>query len=1144
MVNSLFKSAIREIRQSLGRYIAIMAIVGLGVGFFAGLRMSQPNMNATGVEYLKTHNMHDFRLLSTLGFTSEDVSAFEGVDGISNVHGAVYREFLWQSSPEEETILIAHSLTKDINEPSLVAGRMPTESNECLADADRFTVEDIGKKIEISSKNDADTKDLFVHDTYTIVGIGKSPYYLNYERGTSTIGAGDIAGFVYIPESGFAFDAYYELFLTLDGQRDAYSPEYDTQIERVKPALEDMLSTRAQIRYDTIYQDASTEIADAEKELNEGWGRYYREKGDAEQQLSDAYDELTIAQDKLNQGQIDYEKGKVEYEKNLKTYEDALAQLKIGEASVAEQRANFETEKAAVVQQLNEAKKTMDEAQAKYDEQQALYVAGLQNLEQSKIQASTLEQKIETSRISLVELKKSIDALKAQLDAMDQADPNYAVLNEQYQKAVQTYEKDFAQQEQDIEKLTSINNEIATLESALSTQESVLNQMLAELDAQWTVYNAQVDRVNAQLTEGDKQLSAAEAELQNTRNALTAAKQQLDQAHTKLENTPAALEQAGLALEQGWQEYSNSKNVANKEFKTAYQELRDGEEELADAKQQLSELEKPTTFLLTRDENTGYVCFENDTSIVKSISVVFPVFFFLVAALVCMTTMTRMIDEQRTQIGVLKAMGYSNGQIMSKYMLYSGSAALIGCFVGYALGSFLMPKIIWEIYGMMYGFAQLKLTFDPMLALISFISALLCSVGATYIACKKELSKPAAQLIRPKAPKAGKRVFLEYITPLWSRLSFLHKVSIRNVLRYRSRLVMMVLGIGGCTALLVTGFGICDSIMRVVDDQYTNITLYDFEVSLQDELQPDQSDDFLSELGYASDDGLLVYSGSIDIVTDSSTKSVNLVVPADATTEGFVDFHRGTEHIDFPKVNEAVIDAGLAKELNLSVGDKLQLRDTKLGTISVTISGIYDNYFFNCVYISPETYAAQLNALPQYKTMFLHANDVNNVYEESLDVLDDELVTTVMVVESMQNRATEMLSRLDYVTIIVVVCAAALAFIVLYNLTNINITERVREIATIKVLGFEQNEVSSYVFREINFLSMLGSVFGLLMGKALHLFVMAQVQVDGMYFPPHVEAKSYLISMVLTIVFSLVITFFMRPKVNRIDMAESLKSIE
>lgn len=1116
MVNSLFKSAMREIRQSLGRYIAIMAIVGLGVGFFAGLRMSQPSMNATGVEYLKTHNMHDFRLLSTLGFTDDDVSAFNEVDGIASVHGAVYSEFLWQSSPGEETILIAHSLTENINKPNLVAGRMPTESNECLADAGKFTTDDIGKQIEISWENDEDTLDLFKHDAYTIVGIAKSPYYLNYERGTATIGAGDVAGFVYIPESGFEFDAYYELFLIVDGQRDAYSPEYDTQIEQLKPAIDALLEERAQIRYDTIYQDASEEIADGENKLKEGWNRYYREKADAEQRLSDAYAELNKAQENLKQGYADYEQGKFEYDQGLKNYENALAQFKAGEATVVENRKSFEAEKSAAIQKLDEARKPLAEAQAQCDEKQAMYNAGLQKLEENKAQAAVLTQKLAE--------------LKIQLDTMTPADPDYSALSEQYQQSE--------------EQLNRLKEKIKTSEATLPILRAELDKVMTELDGQWAVYNAQVDKVITQLDQGEKQLSAAETELENTRNTLNAVKSQLDQARIKLESTPTELEKASVELDNGWKEYSNSQNIANKEFSAARQELRDGEKKLTDAKQKLSELEKPTTFLLTRDENTGYVCFENDTSIVKSISVVFPVFFFLVAALVCMTTMTRMIDEQRTQIGVLKAMGYSNGQIMSKYMLYSGSAALIGCVVGYAAGSYLMPKIIWEIYGMMYGFAELEFAFDPILALISFASAILCSVGATYLACKKELSRPAAELIRPKAPKAGKRVFLEYITPIWSRLSFLHKVSVRNVLRYRSRLVMMVLGIGGCTALLVTGFGICDSIMTVVDDQYDNITLYDFEVSFRDSLQQEQADEYLTQLGYAVDDGLVVRSGAVDVVTDSATKSVNLVIPAADTTDKFVDLHKGAEHIAFPKINEAVIDAGLARELDLSVGDELVLRDTHLDNITVKISGIYDNYFLNGVYISPETYNSQLKRLPEYNTLFMHAKDKNDVYAESVDLLANDQVTSVMVVESMRNRATEMLSRLDYVTLIVVVCAAALAFIVLYNLTNINITERVREIATIKVLGFDQNEVSSYVFREINFLSVLGSVFGLLMGKALHSFVMAQVQVDGMYFPPKVELKSYLISMVLTIVFSLVITFFMRPKLNRIDMAESLKSIE
>ena len=523
---------------------------------------------------------------------------------------------------------------------------------------------------------------------------------------------------------------------------------------------------------------------------------------------------------------------------------------------------------------------------------------------------------------------------------------------------------------------------------------------------------------------------------------------------------------------------------------------------------------------------------------------IFPVFFFLVAALVCMTTMTRMVDEQRTQIGVLKAMGYSNWQIMGKYLFYAGSAALLGSVLGYALGAVGLPWIIWEIYGMIYGFAPLKQVFLPELALLSLSAALLCAMGSTYLACRVELGRQAAELIRPKSPRAGKRVFLEYIGPVWRRLSFLHKVSVRNVLRYRSRLVMMVLGIGGCTALLCTGFGIRDSIAHVADDQFDEITLYDYAVTFQDPQTQASAEDYLARYGWERENALLVHSGSVDVLAEGGVKSVYLVVSASDTLEGFLSLHNDEGPVAYPGPDQAVLNAGLAESLGLVPGDSIKLRSSELGVLEVTISALCDNYVFNYVYVSTETYVRQLEEAPEYNTLYLKAHAGADPYEEGALLLEDEDVGAVTVNEDTRARVDSMLSRLDYIVVVIVLCAAALAFIVLYNLTNINITERIREIATIKVLGFYQGEVASYVFREINLLSVLGSLAGLAMGKGLHSFVMAQIKIDSMTFACRIAPLSYLISFVMTLLFTLVISLGMRPRLRRIDMAESLKSIE
>lgn len=1274
MVRTLLRSALREIRQSLGRYLAILAIVGLGVGFFAGLRTCQPAMMATGIDYLSEHNLHDFRLLSTLGFTQEDVDDFAALDGVAAARGAVYADFLTQVEEGREIVLKAHSLTSGLHQPALTAGRMPQEPNECLADARYFSEDLLGTVLPVLESNDEDTKELLRCGAYTVVGLGWSPYYLNFDRGTTALGGGSVAGFVYIPEEGFDFEAYYEIFLTVDDPALAYSLEYGDQIDALKPAVEELTDQRAQVRYDEIRGEAMDEIQDAEREIADGWEEYRTERTDAEAELDDAYRELTDGEADYAQGQRDYEQGRRDYAEGLQEFadgqqkvadarqevadaqqklddgqrelDDARKELDDGWAEYYKGQAEAEAELADALQKLNdgerEYQKGLDEyndgvkkladAEDEIADGEAELRAGQRELEDGEAELAKAWDKLESGRKELETNEAALDAseatvadgeakleagqaeldkrklelqagiasgmipedeaaaMQAELDAAQNVlDGQKAELQAaraqieagrtqlaagwaEYNAGKADYDDGAAQLAEARRQLRSGQaeldrgrKELADGKKDLADAKEQLDDARKELDDGWDEYYAgrleaeteladalqELNDGEAEYSDGVRELNDGRQELADGQQKLADAQQELDDAQKKLDDAkadldraPGELADARKELDDGWAEYNDGRSEADQEFADAEAELTDAEQEVADAYAELADLKQATTYVLTREENTGYVNFDNDTSIVAAVSVVFPVFFFLVAALVCMTTMTRMVDEQRTQIGVLKALGYSNGQIMAKYLFYSGSAALIGSVLGYALGAVGLPWIIWEIYGMIYGFAPLKQVFLPDLALFSLAAALLCSMGATWLACRVELNKQAAELIRPKTPRAGKRVFLEYIQPLWRRLSFLHKVSVRNVLRYRSRLVMMVLGIGGCTALLCTGFGIRDSIAHVADDQFGEITLYDYAVTFQEGQTAQSAEDYLNRYGWSAEEGLLVHSGSADIQAAGGSKSVHLVVSSTGSLDGFLSLRSGETPIPYPGGGEVVVNTGLAEKLALSVGDTVRLQDSSLGELEATVSAIADNYVFNYAYVSADTYRSQLGQTPEYNTLYVLAHQGADPYEEGALLLEDEDVGSVAVNEATRSQVDSMLSRLDYIVVVVVACAAALAFIVLYNLTNINITERVREIATIKVLGFYQKEVASYVFREIIILSTLGSLAGLGMGKALHAFVMAQIQIDSMFFACRITPLSYLISFAMTMLFTTVISLSMRPRLRRIDMAESLKSIE
>ena len=511
-----------------------------------------------------------------------------------------------------------------------------------------------------------------------------------------------------------------------------------------------------------------------------------------------------------------------------------------------------------------------------------------------------------------------------------------------------------------------------------------------------------------------------------------------------------------------------------------------------------------------------------------------------------MTTMNRMVEEQRTQIGVLKALGYGNAAIMAKYMFYAGSAAIIGALTGLAGGTWLFPKTIWEGYKIMYDMGEIAYLFNGWLAFFSVLAAVLCSVGAAFFSCRYELYSVPANLIRPKAPKNGKRIFLEKVTFIWKRLKFLHKVSVRNLVRYKKRFIMMILGISGCAALLVAGFGIRDSVANIADYQYGEIQIYDIGITYDGALTQaemaaftEQTADIFTKIAYR-------YEESADIDFGEKSKSLYMVIPenAEEMTE-FIDLHNEQgEAIPYPAKGEAVITAKVAENLGIGVGDEVVIRDNDMNRIRVKIAGLCENFVYNYIYMNQETYQDQIGVEPEYKSAYAIVTEGTDLHAAAARVSDSDNVLAVSVVQDMRDRISTMMQSMDYIVALIILCAGCLAFIVLYNLTNINITERIREIATIKVLGFYAKETADYVFRENLILTGLGAAVGLALGKLLHWFIMYNINIDMISFKNSIKPLSYGLSFLLTFVFAMFVNGIMFFKLEKINMAESLKSIE
>ena len=607
----------------------------------------------------------------------------------------------------------------------------------------------------------------------------------------------------------------------------------------------------------------------------------------------------------------------------------------------------------------------------------------------------------------------------------------------------------------------------------------------------------------------------------------------------------AGLESARKEYESGLLQYE----VGKAEYEDGVDEfntkIADAEKEIEEARDKIDDIEEASTYLMGRDSNIGYVCFESDSTIVGAIANVLPIFFFLVAALVCMTTMNRMVEDQRTQIGVLKALGYSSGSIMGKFVAYSGSASLIGATIGFIAGTIAFPKAIWFAYQMMYNTSDISYYFSSSMLIISFIVALLCSVGVTILSCRYEMHEMAASLMRPKAPKAGKRIFLEYITFFWNRLKFLKKVSLRNIFRYKGRLFMMVLGIGGCTALLVAGFGIYDSIADIAVNQFTNISKYDVDITLKN---GEEDVSLLENMGYSKEDYLLYYHTSVDMKAGKYTKNIYLnVYDNDASLDKFYDMHDDNgRHISFSdlKDDEAIVNQGLSDRYNIKVGDIITISSDNLAKTKFKVAAINENFIYNYMYLTKTGYENTIGQLPERKNVYLNVKEGENAHGVGAKLMNDKRVTVVSATDDMLDRVDNMMESLNIIVYLVIGCAMALSAVVVYNLTNINIAERVREIATVKVLGFYKEETRSYVFRENIILSIMGAAVGLFLGKLLHAFIMSEIVVDLITFDVRVTILSYTIAFVLTVVFTFIIDLFMGKKLEEISMTESLKAVE
>ena len=1058
MKKSLLKDSIRQIKNTFKRFLSLVLIVLLGVGFFAGLKASSPDMKEGVDKYFDQQNMMDIEVISTLGLTDNDITALSQVEGVKQVVPTYSFDAIVKTEKKDYVVKI-ESMPEGINELELLEGNLPTAQDECVVEksfltgtgykiGDYITVEPEKMDSSILNSNNENTienneensEDSVVKTKkLKIVGAVNSPTYISRSRGNSKLGSGSINFYMYIPKSNINMNAYTIAYITANGALElkTYKDNYEDLITNVTDNIDAISEERKQARYDEIVNTATEKLNDAQAEYDEQKQKAENEIADAEKQLQDARQEIEN-----------------------------------GENELAANKKKAQTEFANADKQIAEAEAQIESAKTEF------------------------ESKKQEANAQISQAETQIENLKAQ--------------KEQLSQAPQTPE---------------IVEQIAQIDAAISSIQTQINTAKQELT------NAET-----QITASEEELNSKKTELANTKKTtnrkLAEAQEKIDEAKTEIAENEAKLTDAK---------------------KEAEEKLAEAQEKINDARAQINKIEKPTWYILDRNSNSGYVEYIQDTDRIGNLAKVFPLVFFLVAALISLTSMSRMIEEQRVQIGTLKALGYNKAQISTKYIIYALLATVIGGAAGMVIGTNLIPRIVYSMYAMMYTLPGIEYPLHLNIGLMGLAFALVCTVGATIYTCIKELKEKPSNLMLPRAPKPGKRIFLEKIKFFWNRLKFTQKVTARNIFRYKKKFLMTIIGVAGCTALIVAGFGIRDAISRMIPSQYGEIFKYNATITLNDDITTNQitEEDNKIKSEQKIEDTLTCYMKTVEITNIENSQTLNLIVTdSPENLPNFIALKSRTKNEEYKLENDKVIiSEKIANLLNIKVGDTITIKNVDDIEKNVTIGAITENYLNHYIYMTSDLYN-KLYGENTYKPNTILLKEVEDTTIEDEENLgrtilsDDSIVTGVTFLSNTKDIFADVMDNMQLVVYILIIAAGLLAFAVLYNLSNVNISERIKELATIKVLGFYNNEVFNYVTKETRILTGIGILLGLFGGYFLTMYVMKTCELDVLMFDTRIRTASYIYGIVITVVFAEIVNIAVNHTLKKISMTESLKSVD
>jgi putative ABC transport system permease protein len=1119
MKKTFFKNLIRDIGGSLSRFLSIVIIIAVGVAFYAGVRATSPDMKLSADSYLSKNNLMDFKLISALGLTNNDLTEVKNIKGVTAASGAYSVDAVIKKGQKSLVLNILSQPTEnDINKVRMVSGRLAVKDNEAVVEQ-RFLDENdfkIGDKIVLQSGNDKNISDSIKNNEFVIVGSCESPLFVSVQRQLSSVGNGSVKGFVYILPGVFDLDVYTEIYVrTKDYLSENSMKDYDNykiNADIMEKNLKSLSLIQSEIRYKEVLKTADDKIKEAEDKLSNS-------KKEAEDKFSDARLKLTNAQKEIDAG---YEKLKNNQNLFNEKISEGEAQISAGKSQIK----SAETEISAKTKELE---------------------SGWQQLEQGKKDLSSSENTLNDSKQQAADgLSSAVSSKIEELKVLVDSNPGNLEISAQYQSLNHIYINDIKGKDFD-----------SMYDSLKKDKDGAIEQLksfidLESLKSTFDRSQSQINIGRSTLTETENMLKDGEKKLKEGKDALAANKKKITDAETELSK---AKQQGLTELAAGNRKLAASQNTVNEnlsklksEEASANDKFKDAQIEIQDNKDKLTDIKKPDWYILGRSANIGYETYRQDSDRIDNIGKAFPLIFFLVAALVSLTTMTRMVQEKRLEIGTFKALGYSREAIVAHFLIYSLSASLIGSLIGISIGFRLFPPLIMNAYTSLYTIPDRLTPFNNKLAFEASLLAVLFVVAASIASTLEESKEAPASLLRPKPPKSGKSILLERLPFIWKKFSFTEKVTARNIFRYKQRFFMTVIGIAACTGLMITGFGLKGAITGATENQFSTIYKYDMQSSLTKNI--DDAEKATMKQKVLNDSNmksvLFAYSKNSSVKNDSNlTQDAYLLVPENADKlNQYINLTLNNKKVNLPD-NGVVITVKLSKLLHKKIGDTIEITVNDK-VLKASISGIAEQYIQHYIYMSPAYYQKLTGEKPEF-------NNFYGLLQNTSESLEDNTAKTLTKIShvgsvSFKNRIQidygKSVKSINYVVLVLIISAGVLAFVVIYNLTDINMNERKSELATIKLLGFYNSELASYIYRENIILTIIGSITGIGFGILMDKYVISTAETNILTFYKRINPMYFLYSVLLTILFSLIVNLTMYKRFDKIDMIESLKSNE